>query len=174
MRAVVCAMVLAVGLAGCSQTDSAPEPDVSATTEPAEPSPAQTTPGTVTPTPTRTPTPTTPEPDPGSTTKAGTTAFCDYLEETSGQQLQVEDPSQFVALVEGAVAVAPGAIAEDAQLYAESVRRLADTVTEGPKKAAKAEAWLTANESAVAQAEANLNSYAESTCGRPFITGEGG
>ena len=173
MRAAVCAMVLAVGLAGCSQNDSAPQPEVSASTESTVPSPTPTTPTPVAPSPTRTATPTTPAPE-QNPTKAGAQAFCDYLEKTSGQQQQVEDPAQFVALVEGAVAVAPGSIAEDAQLYAESVRRLADTVSGGPKKAAKAEAWLTANEAAVAQAEANLNSYTESTCGRPFITGEGG
>ncbi len=96
------------------------------------------------------------------------------LEQTQGQhQQQIEDPAAFVGLVEGAVAVAPGAIAEDAALYAESVRALATMVTGTPKQAAKADAWLTQNEDAIAAAEANLDSYSQSTCGLPFITGEG-
>ena len=69
--------------------------------------------------------------------------------------------------------MAPGAIAEDAALYAESVRALATTVTGSPKKAAQADAWLSENEDAIAAAEANLDSYSQSTCGLPFITGEG-
>ena len=77
-------------------------------------------------------------------------------------------------MVNGALAVAPGAIRDDLVLYAQSVQKLADTVTAGPKKAAAADKWLSDNADAVAQAEANLNGYSESVCGVPFITGEGG
>ena len=33
--------------------------------------------------------------------------------------------------------------------------------------------WQARNDAAIQQAEDNLNSYSESTCGRSFITGEG-
>lgn len=119
-----------------------------------------------------TPQPTTPKPK-NTTSGPGDTTFCDYLEQTSDAAQQVEDPTQFVKLVEGAQAVAPGAIADDLALYAQSVRKLAATVTASPAEAAKADKWLSRNDAAIQQAEANLNSYSESTCGRPFITGEG-
>jgi hypothetical protein len=170
------ALVIAfVALAGCSQTDSAPEPTPSETFVTQSPSPEPTATSEA---PTVTPTSATPSPTRASAsataTQASTAAFCAYLKKTAGAQQQVEDPSQFVALVNGALAVAPGAIQEDLTLYAESVQKLADSVTASPKKAAKADQWLSDNEDAIAQAEANLNAYSESSCGRPFITGEGG
>lgn len=164
-------VVAAVILAGCSQTGSAPEPQTSESVTTQAPSPVRSTePATQTPTPAQ-PTPSTTAP---STAKPGTAAFCKYLKKTAGAQQQVEDPMQFVELVNGALAVAPGAIREDLALYALSVQKLADTVMAGPKKAAAADKWLSENEDSVAQAEANLNGYSESVCGVPFITGEGG
>jgi hypothetical protein len=115
--------------------------------------------------------PTTGAPEPAAT-RAGTSAFCDYLDKTSGQQQQVEEPSQFVELVEGAAAVAPAAIAEDMALYLESVRRLAETVTAAPRKSERANQWLSDNEAAISAAEANVDTYTQSVCGRPFIAGE--
>lgn len=175
MRRLVVATVLLLAVAGCSETESAPAPEPS---ESAASPTAMATPTPVTPTSEPTgsspasQTPTAPRPEP-TATRAGTSAFCDYLEQTSGQQQQVEEPSQFVALVEGAAAVAPASIAEDIALYVESVRKLAETVTAAPKKAERANQWLSDNEVAVAQAEANLDSYTQSACGRPFIAGEG-
>lgn len=174
MKRTALALILAIGLAGCSQTDTA--------TPPASPPATPTVSATPVESPTQTPTTPAPtatsaKPDPTSTPKPtgpGTNTFCAYLKKTSGAQQQVEDPSQFVALVNGALAVAPGAIAEDLALYAESVQKLADTVTAGPKKAAAANKWLTNNEAAISAAEANVNNYSQSVCGRPFISGEAG
>jgi hypothetical protein len=172
MRRAAVLVVVAVVLVGCSQDNAGPQPQdtgtVSVSPEPTRPSPVET------PT-TQAPTSAPVSPTPSRTKKAqpGADAFCTYLEQTQGAQQQIEDPAQFVALVEGAAAVAPGAIAEDAALYAESVRALALTVTGSPKQAAKADAWLSQNEDVIAAAEANLDSYSQSTCGLPFITGEG-
>lgn len=164
-------VVAAVILAGCSQEQSAPPPQVSDTVTTQAPTPAGSPqPASQPPATSRTsPSATVP-----TTAKPGVSAFCKYLKKTAGAQQQVEDPAQFVALVNGALAVAPGAIREDLVLYAQSVQKLADTVTAGPKKAAAADKWLSDNADAVAQAEANLNGYSESVCGVPFITGEGG
>lgn len=176
MRAMLAGAMVVLGLTGCAQTQSDPTPSPTIpSASPILPSPTSTPSAPATPTTAApaTSSATRPAPEP-TATSAGVAAFCDYLEETSGQQQQVEDPSQFVALVEGAVAVAPGAIAEDIAIYAESVRKLAQTVTAGPKQAARANQWLSDNEAAVAAAEANLDNYTQSVCGRPFITGEGG
>lgn len=165
-------IVAAVLLAGCSQNTTSPpaqqsESSVAQSTPAPSPTSAAPTQATTTPaaTPTATKRSTTPAP--------GTDAFCAYIKKTAGAQQRVEDPQQFVDLVEGALAVAPGAIQEDLALYVESVRKLALTVTGSPDEAAKADAWLTRNEDAIAQAEVNLDAYSQSTCGRPFITGEG-
>lgn len=172
MRRLAALVVITLAVTGCSQTGSSPEPGISETIATAE---ATATPS-VEP---ATPEPTTAAPSPSATatkkkqTKPGTTSFCKYLKQSYGAQQSVEDPEQFVQLVNGALAVAPGAIQEDLALYAESVQKLADTVTAGPKKAAAADAWLSENEDAIRQAEANLNAYSESVCGLPFITGEG-
>jgi hypothetical protein len=173
MKHLIAVTAVALALAGCTQTDSAPEPAISQTIAASDaPSPVESpTPQATTKSPSQEPT--TPAPTPKAT-KPGTTSFCKYLKQTAGAQQQVEDPAQFVALVNGALAVAPGAIQEDLALYAESVQKLADTVTAGPKKAARADQWLSENEDAIDQAEANLNAYSESVCGQPFITGEGG
>lgn len=173
MKRASALIVLLVALAGCSQTDSAPEPTASESVVTQSPSPEPTATSEA---PTVTPTSAAPSPTQASATatQASTSAFCAYLKKTAGAQQQVEDPSQFVALVNGALAVAPGAIQEDLALYAESVQKLADSVTAPPAKAAKADQWLSDNEDAIDQAEANLNAYSESACGRPFITGEGG
>lgn len=172
MKRASALIVLAIALAGCSQTDSAPEPEISPTVATQAPSPE---PSASTEAPSATPTTAaaTPTRASATATQASTAAFCAYLKKTAGAQQQVEDPSQFVDLVNGALAVAPGAIREDLALYAESVQKLADTVTAPPKKAAKADQWLSDNEDAINQAEANLEAYSESACGRPFITGEG-
>ena len=170
-RAAVLIAAAAV-LVGCSLDNASPQPldsqTIAVSPEPTEPS--------VSTAPTAVPT-TTAAPSPTATktkkSQPGADAFCTYLEQTQGAQQQIEDPAQFVELVEGAAAVAPGAIAEDAALYVESVRALATTVTGSPKKAAQADAWLSENEDAIAAAEANLDSYSQSTCGLPFITGEG-
>lgn len=170
MKHVSVLVVAAVILAGCSQPDSAPEPEISETVATQDASPVESAePATQAPPssrPSRSAAP--------ATAKPGTSAFCKYLKQTAGAQQQVEDPVQFVELVNGALAVAPGAIQEDLALYAQSVQKLADTVMAGPKKAAAADEWLSENEDAVAQAEANLNGYSESVCGVPFITGEAG
>lgn len=171
MKRIIVAVAL-LALAGCGQGDQ-PSAESSAVVESptvAESSSAPTPSVTqsVAPTPSVTsakPTPTTEGP--------GDESFCGYLEKTADAQQQVEDPAQFVALVEGAQAVAPGAISEDLALYVTSVRKLAATVTGSEEEMMRADRWLTRNEAAVAQAEANLNSYTESTCGRPFILGEG-
>lgn len=169
MRALLGTLALALALAGCSQTESAPEP-VDSATIPVAPTRAEDSP---TPAPT-TAAPTSPAPVSKSPAgSSGDDAFCAYLEESSGAAQQVEDPAAFVALVEGAQAVAPGAIEEDLALYAESVRKLAILVTGSQKQAAKADAWLAENEDVVAAAEANVNTYSQSVCGVPFITGEG-
>ena len=174
MKAMLAGAIVVLGLAGCTQTQSDPTPPTTVpSASPSLQSPASTPSAPATPTTPATTSATKPSPKP-TATGAGVTAFCDYLEKTSGQQQQVEDPSQFVALVEGAVAVAPGAIAEDIAIYAESVRKLAQTVTAGPKQAARANQWLSDNEAAIAAAEANLDNYTQSVCGRPFFTGEGG
>jgi hypothetical protein len=171
-RAAVLLALLA--LAGCAQNDDAPQAESTGTVTVAPSSPEPT------PTPTTTE-PTTAAPTPAPTTRSpkpqasgpGDTTFCGYLEQTAGAQQQVEDPAQFVALVEGAQAVAPGAIAEDLALYVQSVRKLALTVTGSPEEAQKADRWLARNDAAVQQAQANVDSYSQSACGRPFITGEG-
>ncbi|MFN8184368.1 MAG: hypothetical protein U0R23_08105 [Candidatus Nanopelagicales bacterium] len=165
-------IVAAVVIAGCSQNTTSPPPDSPepsvALSTPA-PSPTSVAPTQAATTPAATPTQT----KPPATPAPGTDAFCAYLKKTAGAQQRVEDPQQFVDLVDGALAVAPGAIQEDLALYAQSVRKLALTVTGSPAEAAKADAWLTRNEDAINQAEANLDAYSQSTCGRPFITGEG-
>ncbi|MEZ5185579.1 MAG: hypothetical protein R2720_07520 [Candidatus Nanopelagicales bacterium] len=173
MKRMALAVILAIGLAGCSQTDTATPPTSPAATPSVSETPMESPAPTQSPSPTRT----TAKPETTDTPKPSgpaTNSFCAYLKKTSGAQQQVEDPSQFVALVNGALAVAPGAIAEDLALYAESVQKLADTVTAGPKKAAAADKWLTQNEAAVSAAEENVNNYSLSVCGQPFITGEGG
>lgn len=167
-------VIALVALAGCSQND---EPKAEITGSVAAPSPVETTEEPSTPTPTQTtaapaPTATTPKPK-NTSTGHGDATFCDYLAKSADAAQQVEDPAQFVALVEGAQAVAPGAIADDLALYVQSVRKLALTVTGSAAEAAKADKWLSRNDAAVQQAEANLNSYSESTCGQPFITGQG-
>ncbi|MCU0297648.1 MAG: hypothetical protein MUF33_03900 [Candidatus Nanopelagicales bacterium] len=170
MRALLGTLVLAAALAGCSQTESAPEPVDSATVSTA-PAP------TAASTPPRAPTtavPTSAAPVSESpAASSGDDAFCAYLKKSSKAAQQVEDPAAFVALVEGAQAVAPGAIEEDLALYAESVRKLAILVTGSPKQAAKADVWLAENEDVVASAQANVDNYSQSVCGMPFITGEG-
>ena len=174
MKKTLLAAALLV-LAGCSQT--ADEPQAGTSGSVSVPSPVETTVAPTSPTlePTTaaaTPTPTTPKPK-DTATGPGDTTFCDYLEKTADAAQQVEDPAQFVKLVQGAQAVAPGAISDDLALYALSVRKLAQTVTGTPAEAAKADKWLSRNDAAIQQAEDNLNSYSESTCGRSFITGEG-
>ncbi len=164
-----------LALGGCSQTTTTPDTDSSGTVavpspESPTPVPSPTTAEPSTAAPTATATTRTPKPQ---TSGPGDLTFCEYLEKTADAQQQVEDPAQFVALVEGAQAVAPGAIADDLALYAQSVRKLALTVTGTPEQAAKADRWLSRNDAAVQQAQANLDSYSESACGRPFITGEG-
>jgi len=165
-------IAVAVLLAGCSQntTTEPPAPsEVTASQSTPAPSPTSQPPTQAVTTPVATPTATKPATNP----PPGTDAFCAYLKKTAGAQQRVEDPQQFVDLVEGALAVAPGAIQEDLALYVQSVRKLALTVTGSPDEAAKADAWLTRNEDTINQAQANLDAYSESTCGRPFITGEG-
>jgi hypothetical protein len=171
MRRAAVLIAVAMLVAGCSQDTTSPDPQDSGTvsvtpapTEPASPTPTTVPSSQMPPSPTATKT---------KKSQPGADAFCDYLDQTQGAQQQIEDPAQFVALVEGAVEVAPGAIAEDAALYAESVRALAATVTGSPKEARTADAWLSENEDAIAAAQANLDSYSLSTCGLPFITGEG-
>jgi hypothetical protein len=166
-------------MAGCSSAESQPGAGSSATiqapltTETAEVSPDVTTPQDPgSPTAVSETATTEPAPQPSATGK-GDATFCDYLASTSAAQQQIEDPAELVRIVEGAQAVAPGAVSEDLALYVQSVRKLALTVTGTPEQAAKADAWLTRNDSAVMQAETNLNSYSESVCGTPFIAGEG-
>lgn len=161
---VIFGLAAVVVLAGCSQTQSSPQASTTPTSvitgepTPSAPSPRVTKSVTATPSATR--------------IVPSTEAFCDYLEQTAEAQQTVEDPQAYVRLVTGAQAVAPGAISDDLALYAQSAKKLAVTVTGSPEEAAKADAWLTRNEAAVGQAEANLNAYAESTCGRPFVAGE--
>ena len=170
MKAMIGVLLFAGVLAGCSQTESAPEPVDSATVsqlpQSQTPTPEPSTPAVTT-------SPTVKVSKSPIEQKAADTTFCAYLKKASGAAQQVEDPTQFVALVEGAQAVAPGAIEEDLALYAESVRKLALTVTGSPKQAASADAWLAQNEDVIAAAEANVNNYSLSVCGQPFITGEG-
>ncbi len=170
MKALIGLLLCAGFLAGCSQTESAPEPVDTGTVSEApaseSPTPEPSTPVAAT-SPTVKPSKSPEQP------KAADTTFCAYLKKTSGAAQQVEDPTQFVALVEGARAVAPGAIEEDLALYAESVRKLALTVTGSPAQAARADAWLADNEDVISAAEANVNNYSLSVCGQPFITGEG-
>ncbi len=178
MKRALIAVVL-VGLAGCSSTESEPDAGSSATIEaPAVPTSAAPSPDATTPeaigqvTPTSEPATSEPVTQPSPTGK-GDTTFCDYLASTAAAQQQVEDPDELVKIVEGAQAVAPGAVSEDLAVYVQSVKKLALTVTGSPDQAAKADAWLTRNDAAITQAETNLNSYSESVCGTPFLTGEG-
>lgn len=167
---IILAAVAAVTLGGCSQSQTSSQPSASpeVTSEQPETSmPTSTTSTTPSGSATSSKAPTQP-----ADNVPNDKNFCAYLKKTQGAQQQVEDPAQFVTLVQGAAMLAPGAISEDAALYAESAQQLALTVTGTPKEAAKADKWLTANQAAVDQAEANLNSYAESTCGVPFIAGE--
>lgn len=167
--ALLTVLIAGVALAGCSQSQTASEPSASVSVPKPKPSMTTAAPTTA---PATTAAPTSAAPtQSASSAVPGDKAFCNYLKKTQGAQQIVEDPTQYVALVEGAAALAPGAIAEDAALYAESARKLAVTVTGSQSQAAKADQWLSENSDAVDQAEANLNSYAESTCGVPFISG---
>jgi hypothetical protein len=177
MKRALMAIVL-IGVAGCSSGSSEPGAGQSGTI--AVPSASETTalsPAATTPSATLNPSsearPATSAPTPAASTGKGDTTFCDYLASTAAAQQQIEDPDELVKLVEGAQAVAPGAISEDLALYAQSVKKLALTVTGSPDQAAKADAWLSRNDAAIAQAELNLNSYSESVCGTPFLAGEG-
>jgi hypothetical protein len=105
---------------------------------------------------------------------AGDEALCDYLEGTATEQQQVEDPRDFVELVENAAELAPGAIAEDARLFAQSADKLATAITGTAEQAEAANRWLERNAERIDQAQVNLDAYTESVCGRPFITGEDG
>lgn len=177
MKRALIALVL-VGVAGCSSGTSEPGAGQSGTiavpsaSQTAAPAPASTTPS-ATLKPSSESRPATSAPAPSAPTGKGDTTFCDYLASTAAAQQQIEDPNELVKLVAGAQAVAPGAISEDLALYAQSVKKLALTVTGSPDQAAKADAWLSRNDAAIAQAELNLNSYSESVCGTPFIAGEG-
>ena len=172
------AIVLAlIALAGCSSSDGEPDAGSSGTVAVATPSPP-----TQAATPTEqpsTPATTAPATQPATKTPkpavsgAGDLTFCDYLAQNADTAQLVESPEQFVELVQGALAVAPGSIRDDLSLYAQSVEKLATTVTGPPVAARKADAWLSRNDAAVQQAQDNLNSYSLSTCGQPFITGEG-
>lgn len=175
---VVPAVLVVLLAAGCSQSESAPEPVTSGTVAvptPSEPAPATPTQAPATPSPVATAASPTAEktPEAPKATGPGDLTFCDYLEQNASAAQRVEDPTQFVELVDGALAVAPGAVRDDLALYAQSVRKLALTVTGSPAQAAKADAWLSRNDAAVQQAQDNLNSYSLSSCGQPFITGEG-
>lgn len=101
------------------------------------------------------------------------TAFCDYLESTAQEQLQVEDPMDFVELVEGAAQLAPPAVADDATLFALSIRKLALAIVGDAGQSRAANRWLERNDAEVRRAEADLEAYTQQACGRPFITGEG-
>ena len=101
MKAMLAGAIVVLGLAGCTQTQSDPTPP---TTVPSASPSLQS--------PARYPQCSSHAHDSGHhecdetvtqthCDRCGVTAFCDYLEKTSGQQQQVEDPSQFVALVEG-------------------------------------------------------------------------
>lgn len=179
MKRPVLVLAVLAALAACTSSTESEEPTPTVSeSQVASPtisvSPETTAPPSSpasTPTPTPTPTPTATS---GATSGAGDEAFCDYLERTAGAQQTVEGPEQYVALVAGAQAVAPGAIADDLALYVTSARKLALTITGSASEAEKAQKWLNRNAEAVNTAEANLNGYAESTCGRPFLTGEGG
>ena len=172
-------LIAVIALAGCSETTDEPGGGTTATLAVESPtSPVRTQTPTQPPTtpdstqaPATTTAPATQRPKPASTVP-GDLTFCDYLERSRDAAQQIEDPAQFVQLVEGAAAVAPGSIREDASLYAESVRKLALTVTGTPAQAAKADAWLVRNDAAIQQAQDNVNSYSLSTCGQPFLTGE--
>lgn len=163
---IIAGLTLALVLAGCSQAQTTTQPPAT----PAQSTPAPSTPAPSTPAPTQsaaasgssTPTPEAPS----------TEAFCDYLEDTAEAQQSIEDPTAYVQLIAGAQAVAPGSISDDLALYVTSTEKLALTITGTPEQAAKADAWLTRNEAAVEQAQANLDAYTESTCGRPFTIGE--
>lgn len=160
---IIAGLSLVLVLAGCSQTQTSTEPTAS---------PAQSTPAPSTPAPTQSAAPTsspTAEPTPSA---PSTEAFCNYLEDTAEAQQSIEDPAAYVQLIAGAQEFAPGAISDDLALYVTSTKKLALTITGTPEEAQKADAWLTRNEAAVEQAEANLNAYTESTCGRPFTIGE--
>lgn len=171
-------VVALVALAGCSSETNEPQAGTSATIEVQTPTAAPSTVAPASPTPVATsaapvtPSASTSSPKPQQT-GAGDVSFCDYLAKTADASQQVESPDEYVALVKGAVAVAPGAISQDVALFATSVEKLALTVTGTPAQAAKADAWLSRNEAAVQQAQDNLNSYSLSTCGQPFVTGEG-
>ncbi len=172
------AIVLALlALVGCSSSDGEPDAGSSGTVAVATPS-APTRAATPTEQPS-TPATTAPATQPASKTPkpavsgAGDLTFCDYLAQNADAAQLVESPEQFVELVQGALAVAPGSIRDDLSLYALSVQKLATTVTGSPAEARRADAWLSRNDAAVQQAQDNLNSYSLSTCGQPFITGEG-
>ena len=128
MKSAAVLIAAAAVLVGCSQDNASPQPQDSQTIAV---SPEPTEPSVIT-SPTAVPT-TTAAPSPTATktkkSQPGADAFCTYLEQTQGAQQQIEDPAQFVELVEGAAAVAPGAIAEDAALYVESVRALATALS---------------------------------------------
>lgn len=177
MKRALIAVVL-VALAGCSSGDSEPGAGSSGTVaaptanESRAPSPAATTPS-ATLNPSATARPASSAPAAPSPSGKGDVTFCDYLASSAGAAQQIEDPAELVKIVQGAQAVAPGAISEDLALYVESVKKLALTVTGSPEQAAKADAWLSRNDAAITQAETNLNSYSESVCGTPFIGGEG-
>lgn len=165
---VLAVTVAVVALAGCSQSQTSTQSEATPTVQKSKAAPTTASPVETSQAPTSA-APTSAAPTATQSAIPGDKAFCAYLKKTQGAQQIVEDPDQYVALVQGAAALAPGSIAEDAALYAESARQLALTVTGSAKEASKADKWLTANQAAVDQAEANLNSYAESTCGLPFI-----
>lgn len=178
MKRVVLTLTL-IALAGCSSSGSEPDAGSSGTVavESATPSapelsqsPTELPSAPVTTAPATQPATKTPKP---VATGAGDVTFCDYLAQNADAAQLVESPEQFVELVQGALAVAPGSIRDDLSLYADSVEKLATTVTGSAAEAKKADAWLSRNDAAVQQAQDNLNSYSLSTCGQPFITGEG-
>lgn len=168
---LITAATALVLLSACSQSQTSSQPSASPMATTAMPEPSMSEPSTGAASPDNTATGSA-VPSQSVTAPPSDKAFCNYLKKTQGAQQLVEDPDQYVALVQGAAQLAPGSIAEDAALYAESARQLALTVTGDAKESAKADKWLNANQGAIDQAEANLNSYAESTCGVPFISGE--
>lgn len=171
-------MLALIALAGCSSSDNEPDAGSSGTVAvTTAPAPTQTQTPTEQPTSPATTAPATTQPQTKTpkpaVSGAGDVTFCDYLAQNADAAQLVESPEQFVELVQGALAVAPGSIRDDLSLYADSVQKLATTVTGSPAEARKADAWLSRNDAAVQQAQDNLNSYSLSTCGQPFITGEG-
>lgn len=174
MKSFVLVLAAAAVLAGCTSSQQAETPSVTASETAATASPPMTPTATPSPTSTPTPTPTQTQTATPAAASPGVEAFCAYLAKTAGAQQTVESPEQFVALVAGAQAVAPATISEDLALFVKSTRKLALSVTGSPEQASRANAWLDRNAGAVDIAEANLNSYAMSTCGQPFIAGEPG